>query len=186
MQDCWRARLPAQIEFGKDVQPVFPASCVGCHGPALQIGGFRIDRRYAMPNRLGAIATLGPSAGCWKTGESRSLKRCRGHGADVEVDDAHKVHLLLEHGANVNARSGQGRIALIMAAGRFGQLPSTLHRLRLQRIPRSVRIGLGTGFSNRTLHLSRKCARGIAFRSLPGSPHRCDGRVFQARLNLIP
>jgi hypothetical protein len=44
-----------KVEFGKDVQPILQASCVSCHGPVQQMGGFRIDqRRYAMPNRVGA------------------------------------------------------------------------------------------------------------------------------------
>jgi ankyrin repeat protein len=36
------------------------------------------------------------------------------------VDDEEKVHLLLEGGADTNARSAEGRTALIIAAGRYG------------------------------------------------------------------
>jgi ankyrin repeat protein len=48
-------QTPGKIDFGRDVQPIFQAYCVGCHGPSQQMAGFRIDqRRYALPNRVGA------------------------------------------------------------------------------------------------------------------------------------
>jgi ankyrin repeat protein len=54
-----RAQAPRKIEFGRDVQPIFKARCVGCHGPAQQKNGFRLDRRSdAM--RGGTIAVIGP------------------------------------------------------------------------------------------------------------------------------
>jgi ankyrin repeat protein len=43
------------IDFGQNVQPLFKQHCTGCHGPSQQMGGFRLDqRRYALPNRVGA------------------------------------------------------------------------------------------------------------------------------------
>jgi ankyrin repeat protein len=43
------------IDFGHDVQPLFKQHCTGCHGQGQQMGGFRLDqRRYALPNRVGA------------------------------------------------------------------------------------------------------------------------------------
>jgi ankyrin repeat protein len=43
------------IDFGNDVQPLFKQHCTGCHGATQQMGGFRLDqRRYALPNRVGA------------------------------------------------------------------------------------------------------------------------------------
>jgi ankyrin repeat protein len=46
---------PAKIDFARDVQPLLRANCYGCHGPTLQSGGFRLDRRRdSMPNRVGA------------------------------------------------------------------------------------------------------------------------------------
>jgi len=49
------AQTPATIDFARDVQPLLRANCYGCHGPSLQSGGFRLDRRRdSMPNRVGA------------------------------------------------------------------------------------------------------------------------------------
>src|SRR6476619_5749178 len=36
---------PAMVEFVRDVQPLFKAHCIGCHGPKQQKNGFRLDRR---------------------------------------------------------------------------------------------------------------------------------------------
>jgi hypothetical protein len=52
------AQVPAKVDFRRDVQPIFQASCVGCHGPAVQSNGLRLDRRRdAM--RGGTIAVIG-------------------------------------------------------------------------------------------------------------------------------
>ena len=49
------AQVPAKPDFARDVQPLFRSNCYGCHGPSLQSGGFRLDRRRdSMPNRVGA------------------------------------------------------------------------------------------------------------------------------------
>ncbi|HVO97078.1 MAG TPA: ankyrin repeat domain-containing protein [Bryobacteraceae bacterium] len=34
-----------RIDFSRDVLPIFRQNCVGCHGPAQQNGGLRLDRR---------------------------------------------------------------------------------------------------------------------------------------------
>jgi hypothetical protein len=48
-----------KVDFRKDVQPIFRANCYGCHGPAVQTNGFRLDRRSdAM--RGGTLAQIGP------------------------------------------------------------------------------------------------------------------------------
>ena len=53
------SQAPASIDFARDVQPILRQSCVGCHGPSQQMGGFRLDRRRdAM--RGGTIAVIGP------------------------------------------------------------------------------------------------------------------------------
>ena len=36
---------PSKVDFGRDVQPIFQQHCVGCHGPAQQMNGLRLDRR---------------------------------------------------------------------------------------------------------------------------------------------
>src|SRR5262245_35486975 len=48
-----------KIDFGRDVQPLFKAHCIECHGPKQQKNGFRLDRRRdAM--RGGTAAMIGP------------------------------------------------------------------------------------------------------------------------------
>jgi len=43
------------VDFGRDMQPIFSAHCVECHGPSQQMPGLRLDRRRdALPNRVGA------------------------------------------------------------------------------------------------------------------------------------
>ena len=58
----WHPPLAAQadkVDFGRDVQPIFRQYCYGCHGPAQQMNGFRLDRRRdAM--RGGTFAMIGP------------------------------------------------------------------------------------------------------------------------------
>jgi ankyrin repeat protein len=56
------AQVSAKIDFRRDVQPLLREHCIGCHGPTQQMNGFRLDqRRYVLPNRLGANgAALAP------------------------------------------------------------------------------------------------------------------------------
>src|SRR6476660_8438407 len=43
------------VDFGRDIQPILREQCFGCHGPAQQMQGLRLDRRrVVMPNRVGA------------------------------------------------------------------------------------------------------------------------------------
>jgi hypothetical protein len=49
----------AKVDFKKDVQPIFRANCIGCHGPTIQKNGFRLDRRSAAM-RGGTLAMIGP------------------------------------------------------------------------------------------------------------------------------
>ncbi|MEX1027680.1 MAG: DUF4405 domain-containing protein [Candidatus Paceibacterota bacterium] len=39
-----REKLGNQVPFWKEVYPIFTRSCVGCHGPGKQLGGFRVDQ----------------------------------------------------------------------------------------------------------------------------------------------
>ncbi len=36
-----KAEEPANVDFARDVQPLFKAHCTGCHGPKQQKNGFR-------------------------------------------------------------------------------------------------------------------------------------------------
>jgi ankyrin repeat protein len=50
-----RSQAPAKLDFARDVQPIFRAHCVECHGPSQQMRGLRLDRRRdVVPNRVGA------------------------------------------------------------------------------------------------------------------------------------
>ena len=42
------AQAPTKIDFGRDVQPIFRQSCVGCHGPSQQMNGLRLDRKSSV------------------------------------------------------------------------------------------------------------------------------------------
>ena len=53
------AQAPTNVDFRRDVQPIFKANCIGCHGPAQQMNGFRLDRRSAAM-KGGTIAVIGP------------------------------------------------------------------------------------------------------------------------------
>lgn len=44
------SRLAAEPVFEKDVAPVFRTSCVSCHGPEKDKGGFRADSRRSVIN----------------------------------------------------------------------------------------------------------------------------------------
>src|SRR5215467_10441703 len=49
------AQTPPKVDFARDVQPLLRTNYYSCHGPTLQSGNFRLDRRRdSMPNRVGA------------------------------------------------------------------------------------------------------------------------------------
>jgi ankyrin repeat protein len=53
------AQTPGKVDFRRDIRPLFQERCIGCHGPAQQMGGMRLDRRSsAMGIRSGT--TIGP------------------------------------------------------------------------------------------------------------------------------
>ena len=37
------ANAEDKIDFARDLQPIFRARCVGCHGAAAQLSGLRLD-----------------------------------------------------------------------------------------------------------------------------------------------
>ena len=39
---------PGKVDFGRDVLPLLRQNCIGCHGPAQQINGLRLDRRSSV------------------------------------------------------------------------------------------------------------------------------------------
>jgi len=53
------AQAPVDVDFRRDVQPIFREHCYNCHGPELQMNGFRLDRR-ADAMRGGLQTNIGP------------------------------------------------------------------------------------------------------------------------------
>jgi cytochrome c551/c552 len=53
------APLSAQVDFQRDVRPIFREHCFSCHGPDQQMNGFRLDRR-ADALRGGTQSDIGP------------------------------------------------------------------------------------------------------------------------------
>jgi mono/diheme cytochrome c family protein len=58
---------PAEPTFEKDVTPLFAKSCVSCHGPEKQKGGFRADT-------LAGVLTSGDSGPWTAPGDSGASK----------------------------------------------------------------------------------------------------------------
>ena len=77
------AQSPDKVDFARDVQPLLRANCYGCHGPSLQNGNFRLDRRRdSMPNRVGANgARIVPG----NSGVSRLYLRVSGSTAGLQM-----------------------------------------------------------------------------------------------------
>ncbi len=63
-----RRQLPAaaaeKVDFARDIQPIFAASCVKCHGRGKEKGGFRLDTRetFLKGGDSGPAAVAGQSA----------------------------------------------------------------------------------------------------------------------------
>src|SRR5204863_8645337 len=66
--------------FGRDVQPIFKANCVGCHGPTQQNSGFRLDRRREAM-RGGSLPVILPHSG----ETSRLILRLQGNSAGMQM-----------------------------------------------------------------------------------------------------
>jgi len=55
------AQSQTRVDFQRDVQPLFKANCIGCHGPTQQLNNFRLDRRREAM-RGGTIAVIAPGS----------------------------------------------------------------------------------------------------------------------------
>ena len=53
-----------QVDFSRDIAPVFQANCVACHGPAQQMNGLRLDspERALQGGYSGPVIKPGDSA----------------------------------------------------------------------------------------------------------------------------
>src|SRR6185295_8441059 len=55
------SQAPPKVNFKEDVLPLLQEHCIGCHGPAQQMNGLRLDRRSAAL-RGGTITVLVPGS----------------------------------------------------------------------------------------------------------------------------
>ena len=75
------AQLPppasGPVDFKRDIEPIFQARCVSCHGAAMQMNSLRLDRRESAlaGGSSGAAIVPGDSAG-----NSRSAVRAGAAG----------------------------------------------------------------------------------------------------------
>src|SRR5262245_51938363 len=70
-----------QVQFARDIRPLFEKSCYGCHGPKLQMGGLRLDsKKTALAGGQSGKAILPGSAS-----ESLLYKRIAGIGAQARM-----------------------------------------------------------------------------------------------------
>jgi ankyrin repeat protein len=56
------AQASAKVDFARDVAPLLRQNCVGCHGPAVQNGGLRLDRRSSAMKAVSRRIVPGNSA----------------------------------------------------------------------------------------------------------------------------
>src|SRR5579864_8741090 len=49
------AQPPAKVDFGRDVLPILRQNCIGCHGPAQQNSGLRLDRKSSVLKHRGIV-----------------------------------------------------------------------------------------------------------------------------------
>src|SRR5947209_620107 len=56
------AQAPAKVDFAKDIQPMLRQNCLGCHGPAVQKAGMRLDRKSSAMKPFSRRVTAGSSA----------------------------------------------------------------------------------------------------------------------------
>jgi ankyrin repeat protein/mono/diheme cytochrome c family protein len=57
-----QAQTAPKVDFAQDIQPLLRENCVGCHGPAKQNGGLRMDRRSSALKPLSRRIVPGSSA----------------------------------------------------------------------------------------------------------------------------
>jgi ankyrin repeat protein len=67
------SQAQATIDFARDIQPILTERCIGCHGPAQQMNGYRLDRRSAA---LGGV--LRPNIVPGSSESSRLYRRITG------------------------------------------------------------------------------------------------------------
>src|SRR5215813_11713867 len=149
------SRLSAQgaaaVDFARDVQPLLRANCYGCHGPSLQNGNLRLDRRRdVMPNRVGANgARIVPG----NSGVSRVYLRVAGSTAGLQMPPSGA--LPAEQIATIKKWIDQGAEWPDALAGDTPSPPQDPQAVRLMD---ALRTGHRTEFE-RALHASPSAAK---------------------------
>jgi hypothetical protein len=81
------AQVPTSIQFWSNIYPIFQRSCLSCHGPARQRGGFRADQRDSFFGSADRPALI--VAG--KSTKSPLMDLVSGLRTDVPLRDRHKL-----------------------------------------------------------------------------------------------
>jgi mono/diheme cytochrome c family protein len=68
--------LQSKVDFTRDIQPIFRASCYGCHGPSKQMAGLRLDSKKSA---LAKVIVVG------KANESALYQRVAGIGDQARM-----------------------------------------------------------------------------------------------------
>ena len=94
----------SQVDFWKEIMPVFQASCIECHGPTRQTSGFRADQREDFfSSRNGApLIVPGDAAGSWLldivSGKLPGMKAAAAH--QLPPDEIQLLKTWIESGAD--------------------------------------------------------------------------------------
>lgn len=101
--NAWQPLIKAQqvskIDFARDIQPIFAASCAGCHGEKKQAAGLRLDSK-----KIALSKVIVPG----KAAESELYRRVAGHsdqarmpmgGKPLSAEQIALIKTWIEHGA---------------------------------------------------------------------------------------
>ena len=76
-----------QVNFWKEVYPIFETSCLRCHGPGRSQGGFRVDRRADYFGKSGKTVFVVPG----KSTESPLIDIVLGRRTEMAMAASHKL-----------------------------------------------------------------------------------------------
>jgi mono/diheme cytochrome c family protein len=138
-----------KVDFRRDVQPILQQHCVSCHGPELQMNGFRLDRR-ADAMRGGSQSDIGPGNADGSRLYHRLIDTKFGQqmppGGRLKDDEIETIKQWIDQGAEwpddlsgeVPTPTADPAASLLMAAIRGGDRPA-IDRL-LREVPRAVKL----------------------------------------------
>jgi hypothetical protein len=108
-----RAQDGRKVDFFRDVQPIFKASCYGCHGPEQQVAGLRLDSRAAFFKGGASGKTLLPG----HAKDSLLQTKCEGtakglrmppNAAPLSREAAETIRLWIDQGADWPEKPSSG------------------------------------------------------------------------------